>query len=160
MSNSMNLETQMRVPLSTMVHFIGIGGIGMSGIAEILHNLGYQVQGSDLADNYNVKRLRDAGVHVAIGHRPENLGEAAVVVVSSAVKADNPELMAARTRQIPIVRRAEMLGELMRLKWSVAVGGTHGKTTTTKPPMPRRLPRPAAPSSTPSRRFRPNAWRR
>src|SRR5262249_50237682 len=114
-----------------LLHFIGIGGIGMSGIAEILHNLGYQVQGSDLADNYNVKRLRDAGVHVAIGHRPENLGEAAVVVVSSAVKADNPELMAARTRQIPIVRRAEMLGELMRLKWSVAVGGTHGKTTTT-----------------------------
>jgi UDP-N-acetylmuramate--alanine ligase len=114
-----------------MLHFVGIGGIGMSGIAEILHNLGYQVQGSDLTDNYNVKRLRDAGVPVAIGHRPENLGDAAVVVVSSAVKPDNPEVVAARARQIPLVRRAEMLGELMRLKWSVAVGGTHGKTTTT-----------------------------
>jgi UDP-N-acetylmuramate--alanine ligase len=114
-----------------LLHFVGIGGIGMSGIAEILHNLGYQVQGSDLADNYNVKRLREAGVHVAIGHVAENLGEAAVIVVSSAVKADNPEVVAARARQLPIVRRAEMLGELMRLKWSVAVGGTHGKTTTT-----------------------------
>jgi UDP-N-acetylmuramate--alanine ligase len=114
-----------------LLHFIGIGGIGMSGIAEILHNLGYQVQGSDLADNYNVKRLRDAGVPVAIGHRAENLGDAAVVVVSSAVRPDNAELAAARARQLPIVRRAEMLGELMRLKWSVAVGGTHGKTTTT-----------------------------
>ncbi|MEA2782375.1 MAG: UDP-N-acetylmuramate--alanine ligase [Rhodospirillaceae bacterium] len=114
-----------------MLHFVGIGGIGMSGIAEILHNLGYQVQGSDLADNYNVKRLRDSGIHVAIGHTAENLGTAAVVVVSSAVKPDNPEVVAARLRQMPIVRRAEMLGELMRLKWSVAVGGTHGKTTTT-----------------------------
>jgi UDP-N-acetylmuramate--alanine ligase len=114
-----------------MLHFVGIGGIGMSGIAEILHNLGYQVQGSDLADNYNVKRLRDSGIHVAIGHAADNLGDAAVVVVSSAVKPDNPEVAAARLRQLPIVRRAEMLGELMRLKWSVAVGGTHGKTTTT-----------------------------
>ncbi len=113
------------------IHFVGIGGIGMSGIAEILHNLGYQVQGSDLADNYNVKRLRELGVHVAIGHAAENLGEAAVIVVSSAVKPDNPEVVAARARQLPIVRRAEMLGELMRLKWSVAVAGTHGKTTTT-----------------------------
>jgi len=114
-----------------LIHFVGIGGIGMSGIAEILHNLGYQVQGSDLADNYNVKRLRDAGVHVAVGHAAENLGDAAVIVVSSAVKPDNPEVVAARAHQLPIVRRAEMLGELMRLKWSVAVGGTHGKTTTT-----------------------------
>jgi UDP-N-acetylmuramate--alanine ligase len=114
-----------------LLHFVGIGGIGMSGIAEILHNLGYQVQGSDLADNYNVKRLRELGVPVAIGHAAENLGEAAVIVVSSAVKPDNPEVVAARARQLPIVRRAEMLGELMRLKWSVAVGGTHGKTTTT-----------------------------
>jgi len=114
-----------------LLHFVGIGGIGMSGIAEILNNLGYQVQGSDLADNYNVKRLRGLGVRVAIGHAAENLGDAAVVVVSSAVKPDNPEVAAARARQIPIVRRAEMLGELMRLKWSVAVGGTHGKTTTT-----------------------------
>ena len=114
-----------------LLHFVGIGGIGMSGIAEILHNLGYQVQGSDVADSYTVKHLRELGVKVSIGHRPENLGEAAVVVVSSAIKPDNPELAAARTRQLPIVRRAEMLGELMRLKWSVAVGGTHGKTTTT-----------------------------
>ncbi len=114
-----------------ILHFVGIGGIGMSGIAEILHNLGYQVQGSDLADSYNVKHLRDLGIHVAIGHAAGNLREASVVVVSSAVKPDNPEVAAARLKQMPIVRRAEMLGELMRLKWSVAVGGTHGKTTTT-----------------------------
>src|SRR5215470_15080175 len=114
-----------------VLHFVGIGGIGMSGIAEILHNLGYQVQGSDLAESQNVKRLRALGVAVAVGHAAENLGEAAVVVASSAVKPDNPEVSAARARQIPIVRRAEMLAELMRLKWSIAVGGTHGKTTTT-----------------------------
>ncbi len=113
------------------IHFIGIGGIGMSGIAEILHNLGYAVQGSDLADNANVQRLRGMGISVAVGHKAANLGEAAVIVTSSAVKADNPEVTAARARLIPVVRRAEMLGELMRLKWSVAVGGTHGKTTTT-----------------------------
>ena len=113
------------------LHFVGIGGIGMSGIAEILRNLGYSVQGSDIAESANVKRLRAQGIPVAIGHRAENLGDAAVVVVSSAVKADNPEVTTARARLLPVVRRAEMLGELMRLKWSVAVGGTHGKTTTT-----------------------------
>ena len=113
------------------IHFIGIGGIGMSGIAEILYNLGYKVQGSDLSDNANVKRLREKGIEIMIGHRAENLGEADVVVISSAVKRDNPEVIAAREASLPIVRRAEMLGELMRLKWSVAVGGTHGKTTTT-----------------------------
>ena len=113
------------------IHFVGIGGIGMSGIAEILKNLGYSVQGTDIAESTNVKRLRSLGIPVAIGHKAENLDEAAVVVVSSAVKPDNPEVMAARTRLVPVVRRAEMLGELMRLKWSVAVGGTHGKTTTT-----------------------------
>jgi len=113
------------------IHFIGMGGIGMSGIAEVLHNLGYVVQGSDIADNANVRRLRAMGITVHIGHRSENLGDAAVVVTSSAVKRDNPEVQAARQRWIPIVRRAEMLGELMRLRWSVAVGGTHGKTTTT-----------------------------
>lgn len=113
------------------IHFTGIGGIGMSGIAEILHNLGYKVQGSDLSDNYNVKRLRERGIAVNIGHVAENLGDASVVVISSAVKKDNPEVAAARAAFIPVVRRAEMLGELMRLKWSVAVGGTHGKTTTT-----------------------------
>ncbi len=116
--------------LGTM-HFIGIGGIGMSGIAEILHNLGYPVQGSDLSESANVKRLQAMGIPVAIGHDAANLGEAQVVVVSSAVKRDNPEVQAARERLLPVVRRAEMLGELMRLKWSVAIGGTHGKTTTT-----------------------------
>lgn len=113
------------------MHFVGIGGIGMSGIAEILHNLGYTVQGSDVAENANVKRLRELGVAIAIGHKAENIADAQVLVISSAVKADNPEVAAARETLIPVVRRAEMLGELMRLKWSVAVGGTHGKTTTT-----------------------------
>ncbi|MEQ9813617.1 MAG: UDP-N-acetylmuramate--L-alanine ligase [Azospirillaceae bacterium] len=113
------------------IHFVGIGGIGMSGIAEILHNLGYQVQGSDIAESGNVERLRGAGVPVFIGHQTSNVEDAAVVVISSAVKSDNPEVMAARAAMLPVVRRAEMLGELMRLKWSVAIGGTHGKTTTT-----------------------------
>ena len=114
-----------------VIHFVGIGGIGMSGIAEILHNLGYKVRGSDLSDSYNTKRLKDKGIPVEIGHRAGNLADAAVVVISSAVKADNPEVLAARAKLLPVVRRAEMLGELMRLKWSVAIGGTHGKTTTT-----------------------------
>jgi len=113
------------------IHFVGIGGIGMSGIAEVLHNLGYSVQGSDMADNANVNRLKEMGIAVSIGHDAENLGEAQVVVISSAVKQDNPEVSEARRQLIPVVRRAEMLGELMRLKWSIAVGGTHGKTTTT-----------------------------
>jgi UDP-N-acetylmuramate--alanine ligase len=120
------------LPLSIgTIHFVGIGGIGMSGIAEVLYNLGYSVQGSDIADQPNVRRLREAGIPVTIGHDPANLGTARVVVVSSAVKRDNPEIVAARARFIPVVRRAEMLAELMRLKWSIAVGGTHGKTTTT-----------------------------
>lgn len=113
------------------IHFVGIGGIGMSGIAEILHNLGYKVQGSDIAASANVKRLQELGIDVAVGHAEENIGDAAVVVVSTAVRADNPEVIAARGRLTPVVRRAEMLGELMRLKWGIAVGGTHGKTTTT-----------------------------
>ncbi len=122
----------MKLPRTTgPIHFVGIGGIGMSGIAEVLANLGYPVQGSDVADSYNVKRLRDKGVTVQIGHRPENIDGAAVVVVSSAIKRDNPELAAARARRIPVVRRAEMLAELMRLKSCVAIAGTHGKTTTT-----------------------------
>jgi UDP-N-acetylmuramate--alanine ligase len=120
------------IPLDIgVIHFVGIGGIGMSGIAEILHNLGYQVQGSDLADGANVQRLRGLGVPVAIGHDAENLGAAQVVVISSAVRKDNPEVAAARARLLPVVRRAEMLAELMRLKWAIAVAGTHGKTTTT-----------------------------
>ena len=113
------------------VHFVGIGGIGMSGIAEVLANLGYIVTGSDVADSANVKRLRDKGVKVAIGHKAENINGADVVVVSSAIKRDNPELVAARAKRLPIVRRAEMLAELMRLKSCVAIAGTHGKTTTT-----------------------------
>src|SRR5204862_4681405 len=110
---------------------VGIGGIGMSGIAEVLHNLGYRVQGSDLADSANTRRLAGLGIAVMIGHRAENLDSAEVIVVSSAVKPDNPEVVAARARRLPVVRRAEMLGELMRLKWSIAIAGTHGKTTTT-----------------------------
>ncbi len=120
------------IPLNVgTIHFIGIGGIGMSGIAEVLHSLGYKVQGSDQAESANVKRLASLGIKTLIGHRAENIGDAAVVVISSAVKPDNPEVTAARTRLTPVIRRAEMLGELMRLKWAIAVGGTHGKTTTT-----------------------------
>ena len=113
------------------IHFVGIGGIGMSGIAEVLITLGYKVQGSDASDNANVKRLREHGATVFIGHEAGNLGDAAVVVVSTAIKRDNPELAMARQRRIPVVRRAEMLAELMRLKQCVAIAGTHGKTTTT-----------------------------
>jgi UDP-N-acetylmuramate--alanine ligase len=113
------------------LHFVGIGGIGMSGIAEVLKNLGYRVQGSDLVQGANIGRLVDLGIPVAIGHDGANLGTAEVVVVSSAVKPDNPEVAAARARRLPVVRRAEMLAELMRLKWSLAIAGTHGKTTTT-----------------------------
>jgi UDP-N-acetylmuramate--alanine ligase len=113
------------------VHFVGIGGIGMSGIAEVLVNLGYTVTGSDVAENANVKRLRDKNVKIVIGHKAENVEGADVIVMSSAITPDNPELVAARTRRLPVVRRAEMLAELMRLKRCVAVGGTHGKTTTT-----------------------------
>src|SRR6478736_6044819 len=113
------------------VHFVGIGGIGMSGIAEVLANLGYSVTGSDVAESANVKRLRDKGVKVAIGHKAEHVDRAEVMVVSSAIKRDNPELVAAREKRLPVVRRAEMLAELMRLKSCVAIAGTHGKTTTT-----------------------------
>src|SRR4051794_24611036 len=122
----------MKLPSDTgPIHFVGIGGIGMSGIAEVLINLGYTVQGSDASDSANVKRLREAGAQVAVGHKAEKLGFAEVVVVSTAIKRDNPELAAARARRLPVVRRAEMLAELMRLKRCVAVAGTHGKTTTT-----------------------------
>ena len=114
-----------------LVHFIGIGGIGMSGIAEVLHNLGHKVQGSDQSDSANVQRLRDKGIPVFVGHTAANLGDAEVVVVSTAIKKDNPELVAAREKSLPIVRRAEMLAELMRFRNAIAIGGTHGKTTTT-----------------------------
>jgi UDP-N-acetylmuramate--alanine ligase len=114
-----------------LVHFIGIGGIGMSGIAEVLHNLGHRVQGSDQSESANVQRLRDKGIPVHIGHKAENLGDAEVVVVSTAIKKTNPELVAAREKLLPVVRRAEMLAELMRFRSAIAIGGTHGKTTTT-----------------------------
>ncbi|ENN93859.1 UDP-N-acetylmuramate--L-alanine ligase [Bartonella bovis] len=122
----------MKMPFDIgLIHFIGIGGIGMSGIAEVLHNLGYKVQGSDQTDNANVERLRGKGINIHIGHRAENLGAAKVVVISTAIKKTNPEYIAAKEKHLPIVRRAEMLAELMRFRRAIAVGGTHGKTTTT-----------------------------
>jgi len=123
----------MRVPPLEIgpIHFTGIGGIGMSGIAEVLANMGYRIQGSDLGENANIARLRGLGIAVTIGQRPENLGDAEVVVISSAVPASNPELVEARRRRLPVVRRADMLAELMRVHPAVAVAGTHGKTTTT-----------------------------
>src|SRR3954471_8806941 len=124
--------SQLRVPLNVgAIHFIGIGGIGMSGIAEVMKNLGYAVQGSDVADSYVVQGLPDKGIEVGIGHRAENLGAAAVVVVSTAIKRGNPEVDLALERRIPVVRRAEMLAELMRLKSTIAGAGTPRKATTT-----------------------------
>ena len=126
----MTQTTHLPFPIGT-IHFIGIGGSGMSCIAELMHNLGYSVQGSDISENSNVKRLRAQGIDIVIGHAAENVEHAGVVVVSSAINPENVEVKEARLRRIPVVRRAEMLAELMRLKWSIAVGGTHGKTTTT-----------------------------
>jgi UDP-N-acetylmuramate--alanine ligase len=113
------------------IHFVGIGGIGMSGIAEVMHQLGYKVQGSDASDSYVVEKLRKNGIPVSIGHASDNLGDAAVVVCSTAIKDSNPEVQAAAERRLPRVKRAEMLAELMRMQKTVAVAGTHGKTTTT-----------------------------
>ncbi|WP_420405975.1 UDP-N-acetylmuramate--L-alanine ligase [Nisaea sp.] len=121
---------EMPLSIGTM-HFTGIGGIGMSGIAEVLHNLGYSVQGSDLSDNANVRRLKERGIKVFVGQQASNIEDASIVVISTAIKQDNPEVLAARERMLPVVHRSEMLGELMRLKWSIACAGTHGKTTTT-----------------------------
>jgi UDP-N-acetylmuramate--alanine ligase len=126
----MNAATKLPGELGP-IHFVGIGGIGMSGIAEVLMTLDYRVQGSDLKESPITKRLEDLGAQVFVGQRAENLGEAAVIVVSSAIKPGNPELEEARLRGLPVVRRAEMLAELMRLKSNIAVAGTHGKTTTT-----------------------------
>jgi UDP-N-acetylmuramate--alanine ligase len=121
-----------RVPFDIgTIHFIGIGGIGMSGIAEIMHNLGYRVRGSDAVDNANVKRLRGLGIPIVVGHSADNLEDAVVVVYSSAVKPGNAEFEAARAKKLPLVRRAEMLAEIMHLKNCVAIAGTNGKTTTT-----------------------------
>jgi UDP-N-acetylmuramate--alanine ligase len=113
------------------VHFVGIGGIGMSGIAEVMLNLGYQVSGSDIKENANAKRLEKLGAKIMIGHKAENIDGVGALVISSAIKGGNPEVDAARARAIPVVRRADMLAELIRLKWTVAIAGTHGKTTTT-----------------------------
>ena len=113
------------------IHFVGIGGVGMSGIAEVLANLGFAVSGSDLAESATTRRLSAQGIRIDTGHAAENVGEADAVVVSTAVKADNPEVMAARERKVPLVPRAQMLAELMRLKQGIAIAGTHGKTTTT-----------------------------
>src|ERR1700742_4579338 len=125
-------ETRMRLPREIgPIHFIGIGGIGMSGIAEVLNNLGYTVQGSAASESANVRGLREKVVMLFVGHKAETAAGADVVVVSTAIKRDNPELMAARAQRIPVVRRAEMLAELMRLKSCVAIAGTHGKTTPT-----------------------------
>ena len=132
MSAALHQKSGHRMPTEIgTIHFVGIGGIGMSGIAEVMHNLGYQVQGSDIAEGYVVEGLRKRGIKVMIGHAAENLGDAAVVVTSTAVKRNNPEVAAALENRVPVVRRAEMLAELMRLKRTVAVAGTHGKTTTT-----------------------------
>jgi UDP-N-acetylmuramate--alanine ligase len=120
------------IPFDTgPLHFVGIGGIGMSGIASVMKTFGYEVTGSDAKDGPNIERLRGQGIWVSIGHKAENAANAGVVVISSAIKNGNPEVEAARARGVPIVRRAEMLAEIMRLKWTVAIGGTHGKTTTT-----------------------------
>ncbi|MBU49510.1 MAG: UDP-N-acetylmuramate--L-alanine ligase [Deltaproteobacteria bacterium] len=113
------------------IHFVGIGGIGMSGIAEVLINLGYEVSGSDLNEGQNTKHLRELGATIHIGHSVANLAQADVVVISSAIRGGNPEVDAAKRRKIPVIRRAEMLAELMRMKYGIAVAGTHGKTTTT-----------------------------
>ena len=113
------------------IHFVGIGGSGMSGIAEVFSNLGYTVSGSDLSENHAVRRLRQMGIRIVIGHAAENVASADAVVVSSAVKADNPEVIRAREAHIPVVPRAMMLAELMRFKQGIAIAGTHGKTTTT-----------------------------
>ena len=113
------------------VHFVGIGGVGMSGIAEVLCNLGYSVSGSDKAENATTRRLAGLGARIDRGHDAANVADIDVLVVSSAIKSDNPEVVAARARRIPVVPRAEMLGELMRFRRGIAVAGTHGKTTTT-----------------------------
>ena len=114
------------------IHFVGIGGIGMSGIAEVLLNSGYAVSGSDLHDSEAIRRLRNLGAQIFVGHQEENLTvNPSVVVISTAVKYSNPEVLEARRRQIPVIPRAEMLAELMRMKYGIAVAGSHGKTTTT-----------------------------
>ncbi len=125
------IESRYRTRHAARVHFVGIGGIGMSGIAEVLINLGHTVSGSDLKESDVTKRLTSLGAVIAYGHREENVAQVDTVVISSAVKKDNPEVVAAKRRKIPVIPRAEMLAELMRLKYAVAIAGSHGKTTTT-----------------------------
>ena len=121
-----------KFPISSgFIHFVGIGGIGMSGIADILVNLGYKISGSDLKNNKMTERLARKGINITIGHKAENVKDASVIVVSSAISKDNPEILEARRLKIPVIKRAEMLAELMKMKMSIAVAGTHGKTTTT-----------------------------
>ncbi|HKE44354.1 MAG TPA: UDP-N-acetylmuramate--L-alanine ligase [Steroidobacteraceae bacterium] len=131
MTSQLRRITDNRMRRIQRIHFVGIGGSGMGGIAEVLINLGYDVQGSDLKPNAVTERLRGLGAHIVFGHAAENVGSADVVVVSSAVLPENPEVQAALARRLPVVQRAEMLGELMRFRYAIAVGGTHGKTTTT-----------------------------
>ncbi len=131
MSTPTPLSSRFKTRHAARVHFVGIGGIGMSGIAEVLVNLGYQVSGSDLKESDITRRLGSMGARICSGHAESNLLDTDVVVISSAVKKDNPEVVAAHRRKIPVIPRAEMLAELMRLKYSVAIAGSHGKTTTT-----------------------------
>lgn len=130
MSDPSKIKVRLPFDVGT-VHFVGIGGIGMSGIASVMCNLGYDVRGSDVTEGANVEGLRAKGIDVVIGHDPSNVDGAEAVIVSTAIRKDNPEVLAARAKHIPVVKRADMLAELMRLKWSVSVAGTHGKTTTT-----------------------------
>jgi UDP-N-acetylmuramate--alanine ligase len=116
---------------SNIIHFVGIGGIGMSGIAEVMHNMGYKIKGSDIGDNYNIKRLKNLGIEITIKHSPDNIVDADYVVISSAIKSDNPEVIEAKKRHIPVLKRSEMLAELLRFKTAIAISGSHGKTTTT-----------------------------
>ena len=126
------------------IHLVGIGGAGMSGIAEVLLTMGYTVTGSDLQASETTKRLEELGGKIFIGHQASNVGEAQVVVISSAVSRDNPEVMEAKSKQVPVIPRAEMLAELMRLKFGVAIAGAHGKTTTTSIHCGRLIPAPRA----------------
>lgn len=128
--NTLPLSAKLSLDVG-IIHFVGIGGIGMSGIAEVLHNLGFKVQGSDLSSNYNTERLEKLGVKIMLGQDAKNVAGVAAIVISSAVKPTNVEVVAGRENHIPIVRRAEMLAELTRLKMTIAIAGTHGKTTTT-----------------------------
>jgi len=130
MRQSRKIKVRLPFEIGT-IHFVGIGGIGMSGIAEVMSNLGYDVRGSDVFESANVQRLRKKGIDIVIGHDAKNVDGAEAVIVSTAIKQDNQEVLAARARHIPVVKRADMLAELMRLKWTISVAGTHGKTTTT-----------------------------